>query len=422
MAQDLQSVQEQPVKASFQRQRVPATNEAEHASSMPAYDDRGNDNLMVSNNYSTTETTTACLKRIQQALHQFEASEEYLESATQIAVSIELCKHVSDTNIQARKDMPCEVASIARRSDDGRLETGPSIRFSGPKKDAATTPVPPDLGSYTKDQVSQFKEVFALFDTNRDGQISNKEIGFVMRLLGQNPSDSELQDMIDEVDSDNSGKIDFPEFLTLMARKMKEMDPEEEYGEAFKVFDRDSTGFISADELRQVMSSLGENLTEDEIDELIRGADRDNSGRINYNEFVQLLMQQDQPQDMLPPARASPPPNANKVDGETAVPRRKSEGEEIATLLGAHTPTEANAPEPTHTAEQVYQEATQNELQRLIDTNETEEAPHDSQSTISNELQTMAKTTPVEPHRTEPGSSEGPSLESLLKEWTMLYD
>lgn len=42
-----------------------------------------------------------------------------------------------------------------------------------------------------------------------------------MRSLGQNPTESELQDMINEVDADGNGTIDFPEFLMLMARKMK---------------------------------------------------------------------------------------------------------------------------------------------------------------------------------------------------------
>ena len=123
-----------------------------------------------------------------------------------------------------------------------------------------------------------------------------------MRSLGQNPSESELQDMINEVDSDNNGTIDFPgtgyitkrltlsskltvllhtEFLTMMARKMKDTDSEEEIREAFKVFDRDNNGFISAAELRHVMTSIGEKLTDDEVDEMIREADQDGDGRID---------------------------------------------------------------------------------------------------------------------------------------------
>ena len=45
-----------------------------------------------------------------------------------------------------------------------------------------------------------------------------------MRSLGQNPTEAELQDMINEGDADGNGTIDFPEFLTMMARKMKDTD------------------------------------------------------------------------------------------------------------------------------------------------------------------------------------------------------
>jgi calmodulin len=102
----------------------------------------------------------------------------------------------------------------------------------------------------TEEQIAEFKEAFSLFDKDGDGTITTKELGTVMRSLGQNPTEAELQDMINEVDADGNGTIDFPEFLTLMARKMKDTDSEEEILEAFKVFDKDGNGFISAAELR----------------------------------------------------------------------------------------------------------------------------------------------------------------------------
>src|SRR5438045_8610184 len=58
-----------------------------------------------------------------------------------------------------------------------------------------------------------------------------------------------------------NGTIDFPEFLTMMARKMKDTDSEEEIREAFRVFDKDGNGFISAAELRHVMTNLGKSRT-----------------------------------------------------------------------------------------------------------------------------------------------------------------
>lgn len=68
----------------------------------------------------------------------------------------------------------------------------------------------------------------------------------------------------------------------MMAKKMKDSDSEEELREAFKVFDRDGNGSISAAELRHVMTNLGEKLTDEEVDEMIREADLDGDGQVNY--------------------------------------------------------------------------------------------------------------------------------------------
>lgn len=97
----------------------------------------------------------------------------------------------------------------------------------------------------------------AFVSTDGDGTITTKELGTVMRSLGQNPTEAELQEMVNEVDVNGDGTIDFPEFLSMMARKMKDIDSEEEIKEAFRVFDKDGNGFISAAELRHVMTNLG---------------------------------------------------------------------------------------------------------------------------------------------------------------------
>ena len=76
----------------------------------------------------------------------------------------------------------------------------------------------------TKEQIGEYKMVFSLFDKDGDGSITTNELGTVLRLLGQNPTEVELEDLINEVDANGNGTIDFPEFLTMMARKMKDTD------------------------------------------------------------------------------------------------------------------------------------------------------------------------------------------------------
>jgi len=113
-----------------------------------------------------------------------------------------------------------------------------------------------------------------------NGTISVDELGSVLRSLGQNPTAAELRDMVNEIDVNGNGTIDFPEFLSMMARKCKDTDSEGEILEAFKVFDKDGSGFISAGELRHIMSNLGENLTDEEMAELIREAGGDGTSAV----------------------------------------------------------------------------------------------------------------------------------------------
>ena len=127
------------------------------------------------------------------------------------------------------------------------------------------TPDRAQADQLTEEQIAEFKEAFSLFDKDGDGTITTKELGTVMRSLGQNPTEAELADMINEVDADGNGTIDFPEFLTMMARKMKDTDSEEEILEAFKVFDKDGSGTITAAELRHVMTGLGERISDAEV-------------------------------------------------------------------------------------------------------------------------------------------------------------
>lgn len=61
----------------------------------------------------------------------------------------------------------------------------------------------------TEEQIAEFKEAFSLFDKDGDGTITTKELGTVMRSLGQNPTEAELQDMINEVDADGELQSDY---------------------------------------------------------------------------------------------------------------------------------------------------------------------------------------------------------------------
>ena len=138
----------------------------------------------------------------------------------------------------------------------------------------------------------EWKEVFDLFDFKKKGSLSTEDICIVMRKLGANPSEKDLQEIFNEVDKDRSGKIDFNEFLDLFIKKIKDSDMEDDLIEAFKIFDKDENGIINAKELKDVMDMLGGGveLSEKEANEFINEADTDGDGYINYYEFLNIMM------------------------------------------------------------------------------------------------------------------------------------
>ena len=96
--------------------------------------------------------------------------------------------------------------------------------------------------------------------------------------------------MILEVDEDGNGEIDFDEFCTLMLKKMKENEPEEELVEVFKIFDKDQNGVIDWYDLAVVFKELGEPVTDDDMKEMIAEHDYDDDKALSFEEFVRMMM------------------------------------------------------------------------------------------------------------------------------------
>ncbi|VDH98383.1 Hypothetical predicted protein [Mytilus galloprovincialis] len=137
--------------------------------------------------------------------------------------------------------------------------------------------------------VSDFKEVFELFDKDGDGTITIKELDTVMRSLGQNPTENEVKEMVQKVDTDGNGTIEFPEFLQMATDMMKSVDLADEVRDAFRLFDKNGDGYVTASELKTILSNNGEKISDEELDAMVKDADVDGDGKINYQEFVSIL-------------------------------------------------------------------------------------------------------------------------------------
>ncbi|XP_044277883.1 myosin light polypeptide 6 isoform X1 [Varanus komodoensis] len=146
---------------------------------------------------------------------------------------------------------------------------------------------------FTEDQTAEFKEAFQLFDRTGDGKILYSQCGDVMRALGQNPTNAEVMKVLGNPKSDemNTKTLSFEQFLPMMQTIAKNKDQGcfEDYVEGLRVFDKEGNGTVMGAEIRHVLVTLGEKMTEEEVEMLVAGHE-DSNGCINYEELVRMVL------------------------------------------------------------------------------------------------------------------------------------
>lgn len=113
-----------------------------------------------------------------------------------------------------------------------------------------------------------FKEVFSLLDVDGKGQVKLPAIKELIKSLGQcDPTDADVQELIDKVDVEKKGGISYPQFLRLM--EMNAMAEDKEISSAFKLFETDGAG-ISSDVFHKLVQKMGHDVSKDEVQNMIR--------------------------------------------------------------------------------------------------------------------------------------------------------
>merc|ERR1739838_283383 len=141
----------------------------------------------------------------------------------------------------------------------------------------ATEAMQKEIDQIAPEQKAEFKAAFDIFVTDsEDGTITTKELGKVMRMLGQTPSENDLLEMIEEVDADGAN-ADVPE------------RDEKELAEAFRLFDLNRDGLIDWDELKEALDGTGEQVEKWEIDEMMQEGDKNQDGVLDYEEWVNFM-------------------------------------------------------------------------------------------------------------------------------------
>uniref|UniRef100_A0A3P8TCD9 EF-hand domain-containing protein n=1 Tax=Amphiprion percula TaxID=161767 RepID=A0A3P8TCD9_AMPPE len=146
----------------------------------------------------------------------------------------------------------------------------------------------------TQDEIEELREAFVEFDKDKDGLISCKDLGNLMRTMGYMPTEMELIELGQNINMNSGGRVDFEDFVELMTPKLLDetagMIGLKELKDAFREFDIDGDGAITSDELRHAMIKLlGEHASKTEIEAIVKEADNNGDGTVDFEEFVKMM-------------------------------------------------------------------------------------------------------------------------------------
>lgn len=140
-----------------------------------------------------------------------------------------------------------------------------------------------------KEQIAEFQEAFRLFDVDGSGTITVEELSTVIKNLGEHIDEAELTQMVNEVDEDGSGEIDFDEFCEMMWKKMNEEKDEGTVVDAFNAWDESRSGNMKTDDLKNFLRKLPCKLGKSEIDQMCAIIDPNRTGSFKFSEFIDRL-------------------------------------------------------------------------------------------------------------------------------------
>ncbi|XP_059641288.1 calcium-dependent protein kinase 10-like [Cornus florida] len=137
-------------------------------------------------------------------------------------------------------------------------------------------------------EVEVIREMFAVMDTDNDGKVTYEELKTGLRKVGSQLAEPEIKLLMDVADVDGNGVLDYGEFVAVTIHLQK-MENDEHFRRAFMFFDKDGSGYIELDELREALADESGDIDAGVLNEIIREVDTDKDGQISYEEFVAMM-------------------------------------------------------------------------------------------------------------------------------------
>jgi Ca2+-binding EF-hand superfamily protein len=147
----------------------------------------------------------------------------------------------------------------------------------------------------TPEELQECEEAFDMFDIDKDGKLTTKELVQALRALGQNPN-SVIRERITDLDVDSEdglGRLNYSQFLRFYVANVRYSFKSSDIVKDFALIDADNDGKITKLELKNYLESLKIPFTTSELDEMVNAADLNHDGVIDYQEFITMMCPHD---------------------------------------------------------------------------------------------------------------------------------
>ena len=145
------------------------------------------------------------------------------------------------------------------------------------------------MSTLTDEKLKECKIIFDLIDKDKDTKITPEELGPALRVCGASPSQQELE-MAIQGSGDQSNLINFEKFIDIYEKLINNQDSEEDIINELKKLDKNGSGTITVNDLRNLLANYGDVLTKEEVDDVIQEANADKNGKINIEKFAKILL------------------------------------------------------------------------------------------------------------------------------------
>ena len=136
--------------------------------------------------------------------------------------------------------------------------------------------------------IPQYQNAFNAFDHDHSGNVPKELLEPLLRSLGYNPRPEEVEDMIEDLGKEKS--FDFDSFMVIVSRHARAAKPEIEISDIFRLLDKENTGRLPVETVKNALKGKENPLDDDEIKEILKNVEIDEEDTVDIDDITNAML------------------------------------------------------------------------------------------------------------------------------------